>query len=625
MFGATIAPDDDPAVTWTTGEGDPGSLTQSYFQRVEQSFELKPDSPVQLEVDFGDIEIRQTELDYISLVVIREFEAGTQAEAEKLAGMFNIEIDNQRELKIQAFQQPSRNRSLANVRYGLGVPAGLALELTTGKGDIVVDTLAGTLDLETHAGDIRCGHVEGTVFGTSTGGEVVVTEGCSGNVDLMATHGNVCVAGVAGEARLRASQGNIYLGDNSGSISAQVTGGDVRIAAINGKTGAHVSQGSIVVRLDHGPTAEANLSVTRGDIVIDLPSDAQTDLIARSAELTNPDQLEFEVLEDPADDDQLPPSQQVSINGGGQQIKLTALTGTIDVRASREPVQPDDERSLGGSGNPYFSLGGSGNSADRQTTANRATEKTSGDVRPGAMVPIEVADGGNIDGYTLYLPVSHGQDEDKQWPVLVYLQGGYGVGGPITRLNGWGLPRLIRDESDLSTERNRLLLDTFIVVSLHINGGDYYDEPETVQQILDDVIDQQGGDRDRVYVSGLSRGGHGTLGMCSELPATFAAAVPIAGRDHSRVDYRVFDEIPVWLAHNEGDTTIEFDQGTSIVRKIERRARVEFERVSLPLPTDEQLESEDYLFTHPETGRHDAWTEIYCSVQFYRWLLRHSR
>ena len=613
LLAPSLAPEDDPVITWTTREGEEGSLTQHFIQRTEQAFEADPDSSIVLDVDHGDLQVRQTELDYVSLVILREISAGTKSEAEKVAEFFTVEIDDGKDLNIKARQTRLRQRQQANVRYGIGVPAGMTLELVAGNGDIDIRAIAGNLDLETIHGDIRVGAVEGNVVATTTGGEIILTEGCSGNVDLMATHGNVCVAGVDGEARLRASDGNIYLGSNSGSVSAHVTGGDVRIASIDGKTGVHVENGNVIANLRSNPMAEANLSVTRGDIKVRLDRDAQVTLAARARNLTHGAEIPF------AEDES--GLERADLNGGGESLKLTSLTGTISIIADREPAATE---SLGGSGNPYFSLGGSGNGSARRSASTVALEKTSGNPRPGAMVPIEVQDGGNIDGYTLYLPVSHGQQPDRQWPVLVYLQGGYGVGGPITRLNDWGLPRLLRDESDLTSERNRLLLDSLIVVSIHIDGGNYFDQPETVQKILDDVFLEFGGDSARVYVTGLSSGGHGSLGMCSALPDTFAAAVPIAGRDHEEINYRAFKNTAVWLAHNEGDPTIDFAQGASAIRKIQRRSKVEFTDIKTPLPNSEQLES-DYLFSHPDSDRHDAWTEIYCSTQFYRWLLRHAR
>jgi len=120
--------------------------------------------------------------------------------------------------------------------------------------------------------------------------------------------------------------------------------------------------------------------------------------------------------------------------------------------------------------------------------SDSARERTTGSPRAGALATVLLDNPtGNIDGYTLYLPRSFDQKQGT-YPILLYLQGAYGVGGEVSDLNNWGLPRLLRDETDMSLERNRLLLDEFIVISLHIQGGSYHDQPELVDDILKRIV-----------------------------------------------------------------------------------------------------------------------------------------
>ena len=206
--------------------------------------------------------------------------------------------------------------------------------------------------------------------------------------------------------------------------------------------------------------------------------------------------------------------------------------------------------------------------------------------------------------------------------MLVYLQGGYGVGGPVTQLNDWGLPRLIRDESDLSSVRNQLLLDTFIVISPHIDYGSYDDHPEVMQRILEEVQEAYTVDRKRIYVTGLSRGGHGSWNFPGKLPGVFAAAAPVGGRPEPEQGYDRFKDIAVWVSHNQGDTTVDWADSDDAVKKIESEANVDFVRYDQPIPADEKFLDERYVFTQPGLNRHDAWTALYSSPEFYQWLLK---
>ena len=238
------------------------------------------------------------------------------------------------------------------------------------------------------------------------------------------------------------------------------------------------------------------------------------------------------------------------------------------------------------------------------------------------MVPIEIADGENIDGYTLYLPISY--DGTKDYPVILYLSGGYSVGGPITNNNDWGLPRLLRDEDDLESERNQLLLDSFIVISPHIQDGDYDDHPDVISRILNEVANNFRTDKERVYLTGLSRGGHASWNIIPKLPATFAATVPVGGRpDLSNFDD--FVKVAVWVSHNKGDQIADWEGADAAAKSIEKTIDEKFERFDVSVPSDEQLQSKRYVFCQPDIASHDAWTDLYCSAEFYRWLLAQKR
>lgn len=239
------------------------------------------------------------------------------------------------------------------------------------------------------------------------------------------------------------------------------------------------------------------------------------------------------------------------------------------------------------------------------------------------MVSIPVEDGENIDGYTLYLPESYSA-ANSSYPVILYLQGAYGVGGPIGQLNDWGLPRLIRDETDLGSRRNQLLLDTFIVVSVHISGGQYDDHPEVIQRILGDVSSSYAVDSDQIYVTGLSRGGHASWNLVSKLPNVFAAAVPVGG-EATIEDFASFENTAVWVAHNLRDPVVNWSAADAAAKKIEKAVGTSFLRSDRAVPALGQIATAKYVFTQPDVALHDAWTELYTSTEFYEWLLMQSK
>ena len=73
-----------------------------------------------------------------------------------------------------------------------------------------------------------------------------------------------------------------------------------------------------------------------------------------------------------------------------------------------------------------------------------------------------------MDGYMLYLPRNY--QSDRSYPVIIFLQGGKGVGGPVQQVVSWGLPKLLIDEQ-LKFKGSYLMQDSFIVVCPHMIQG----------------------------------------------------------------------------------------------------------------------------------------------------------
>ena len=618
-----LTPNESPIEAWTVDSSNKQGLTATYTQRLEQALSLDNNKRIHLSADMGIVEVRHTELEHASLVVLRRIEAGSEAEAKKIADYHQLNFADEDGLRVSVsleedFKKRGGEANFEQIMIGLAVPAGLDVEVDAKQGQISFRRVRGNLSATNESGDIYFNETSGNVWARGHGGEIV-TAGCSGDADLMCTHGNVCVAGIEGRARLRCSNGNIYVGKNPGEVSAHATGGDVRIAAIENKTSAHVEVGDIVVQLQEAPKAKCRLSAATGDVSLEVPSESS---IAFHALGQIDSSLDFIATASAGSTDAGAEQhwQSADLNDGDLEWEITAITGTVNVATSETS---NSESGLGGSGNRYFSLGGSGSHTERVLASEAAIAKTTGVPRPGAMVAVQIEDGHNIDGYTLYLPESY-TDDHSGYPVIVYLQGAYGVGGPIERLNDWGLPRLIRDESDLSTVRNQLLLDTFVVVSIHISGGQYDDHPQVIQEILNKVGKQYQIDRKRIYVTGLSRGGHASWNLVTKLPSTFAATVPIGG-SASIQDYSAYSNTAVWVAHNKRDPVVDWSDANKSVEEIEGVTDTRFVRFDRAVPDSGELEETNYLITQPDIERHDAWTEVYTSSEFYEWLLRQVR
>lgn len=76
-----------------------------------------------------------------------------------------------------------------------------------------------------------------------------------------------------------------------------------------------------------------------------------------------------------------------------------------------------------------------------------------------------------------------------------------------------------------------------------------------VIELIKDLIIRFPVDTDRIYITGLSSGGHGTFDLIMRYPNTFAAAVPVCGSsDISKA--ADIAHIPMWIFHGAEDPSV---------------------------------------------------------------------
>lgn len=244
---------------------------------------------------------------------------------------------------------------------------------------------------------------------------------------------------------------------------------------------------------------------------------------------------------------------------------------------------------------------------------------------PGTFLTIEKQfPNSQVDGYNLYIPRSC-TAASKPFPLIVFLQGGFGIGGKVDAIFKWELPKELKETYTLASELDQLKLNTFVYVMPHITSGEYYHGTAGIDQVIDEVVEQYNIDEERIYLTGLSRGGHGTWGVASKIPERFAAIAPIAGKTLGTTDFETLKDLPIWTAHNIEDESVDYSRTENAVRKLERLSEGKFHQTSTVAEAD--YLQHDHIFTSGANPahEHDAWTEMYNAVNFYKWLLRFRR
>jgi predicted peptidase len=195
--------------------------------------------------------------------------------------------------------------------------------------------------------------------------------------------------------------------------------------------------------------------------------------------------------------------------------------------------------------------------------------------------------------YLVYLPKGY-EDDDKEWPMLLFLHGSGERGNDLNYLKRLGPPMLIEQGKDFP----------FIVISPQCPLGQRWD-PWALTALLDDIENIYRVDTNRMYLTGLSMGGEGVWRLIFTQPKRFAAIAPVCGRSSSYyLDACTIKDLPVWVFHGAKDNVVSISESERIVTALKNCGS-------------------DVKFTVYPDGNHNAWTETYHNDELYRWFLKH--
>jgi predicted peptidase len=143
----------------------------------------------------------------------------------------------------------------------------------------------------------------------------------------------------------------------------------------------------------------------------------------------------------------------------------------------------------------------------------------------------------------------------------------------------------------------------------------YVMRPNGWERIEDDLIDMVNtaikkyhGDRDRVYLSGISYGANGTWYMAGKYPEVWAAICPIAAWGHPDLMTPIAEHhIPVWCFAGGRDPVYALKYYYAGLNKLE------------------VLGDKEVLFTVHEDMGHDVWKRVYAGEDMYTWLLSKNK
>lgn len=207
----------------------------------------------------------------------------------------------------------------------------------------------------------------------------------------------------------------------------------------------------------------------------------------------------------------------------------------------------------------------------------------------------EIYDAATLN-YLMFIPRDTTALVNEKYPLIISLHGIGERGSDLWKVKGEGLPKILDGKNTFP----------FIVVSPQCPSTTewYYNDgvQQMVNKMIDSVIARYPVDTNRIYLTGLSMGGIGTLDLAIRYPKRFAALIPIAFRIEDGWNLCAIKDIPMWAFHGERDDIIPISKAQAVVNAL-------------------VVCGGNPLFTIYPDLYHDSWTRTYNNPDIYTWLL----
>lgn len=239
--------------------------------------------------------------------------------------------------------------------------------------------------------------------------------------------------------------------------------------------------------------------------------------------------------------------------------------------------------------------------------------------------------------FLIALPPNYQKQPNQKWPLIVFLHGESECGDDLEKTKKFGIPRMLAvydkwrngkvDPNDLITKDykpqssylsvdsssepvKKVNLDTAKFVAENFitaipQAGENEYSPDLIVAFVDYLEKNFNIDTERIYLTGVSDGGHHTLETAIAYPHRFAAIAPISGGT-PKIELQRIKHLPTWIFHGELDEVVPVQNALKIYEILD------------------SFEGNATIKVFPD-AYHDAFTQAYNMPELYEWFLTQKR
>lgn len=198
--------------------------------------------------------------------------------------------------------------------------------------------------------------------------------------------------------------------------------------------------------------------------------------------------------------------------------------------------------------------------------------------------------------YYVYFPPDYQNTPDKKFPLLLFLHGGGESGASLEMVRKNGLPKLVSEGAEFP----------FLILAPQNPYKKQWWNVRAVMTLLEDIVSQYRVDTDRLYLTGLSRGGSASWEIAVQFPDTFAAMAVVCGMTPVPYAHWLNKSMPIWVFHGTEDPVIPFSESSEMVEKLKEMGY-------------------DVRLTAYQGVGHNSWERAYLTEDLYDWFLRQHK